>query len=77
MALFATLSGWATFGVLVRAYQNGIRKVDMLYAPMGYAYSAGFWVALGYGFTKWTEKNELLLDKRLEKLNEARATASE
>ncbi|CAH2449664.1 Hypothetical protein PP7435_CHR3-0681 [Komagataella phaffii CBS 7435] len=70
--MIASLAGWGLFGVTVRAYQQGIRKVPFSYYPLGYVYSALGWVAFGYGFNLWTERNDKLLEKRVEKLKESR-----
>nr|ODV96018.1 hypothetical protein PACTADRAFT_2320 [Pachysolen tannophilus NRRL Y-2460] len=73
MSLLTSLAGWASFGIIVRAYQQGIRKLPLQTYPMGYIYSGGFWVAFGYAFNMWDQNNDRLLAKRLENLQEARA----
>lgn len=73
LKMLASLFGWATFGVTVRLYQQGMRKLPFSYYPMGYIFSAGFWVGIGYFFENWKENNDRLLNKRIENLHKMRS----
>ncbi|GME69578.1 unnamed protein product [[Candida] boidinii] len=68
-----SLSGWALFGAAARAFQQGIRQAPLLHYPLAFGYSAGFWVGFGYLFESWVDNNNKLLERRVEKLKEARA----
>ncbi|VEU22577.1 DEKNAAC103669 [Brettanomyces naardenensis] len=69
------LLGWAAFGIGARALQMGIRQAPLSYYPLGYVYSAGFWVGFGYLFDSWVEKNNTLLELRMQKLRRTRENA--
>ncbi|GMM34361.1 hypothetical protein DASC09_016860 [Saccharomycopsis crataegensis] len=73
MPAIASLSGWALFGTAVRAYQIGLKQRPWSYKPMGYVYSALFWVGAGYAFYSVKESQEKLLEKRVATLLDARA----
>ncbi|EIF47482.1 secreted protein [Brettanomyces bruxellensis AWRI1499] len=70
------LLGWALFGVGARALQMGIRQAPLGYYPMAYVYSAGFWVGFGYLFDSWVDKNNKLLELRMQKLQKTREAAA-
>ncbi|QPG73710.1 hypothetical protein FOA43_001023 [Brettanomyces nanus] len=67
--------GWAAFGIGARALQMGIRQAPLTYYPMAYVYSAGFWVGFGYMFDSWVDKNNNLLEMRMDKLHKSREAA--
>lgn len=69
------LLGWAAFGVGARALQQSIRQAPILYYPMGLVYSAGFWVGFGYLFDSWVDRNNQLLQMRVDKLKKTRESA--
>ncbi|ODV85543.1 hypothetical protein CANARDRAFT_28325 [[Candida] arabinofermentans NRRL YB-2248] len=63
-------------GIGARALQLGIRQAPLTYYPLGYVYSGGFWLGVGYYYDGWVEQNGLLLERRMRKLKETRESGA-
>ncbi|KAF7724818.1 hypothetical protein EC973_000703 [Apophysomyces ossiformis] len=77
MSLLSSVSGFAGFGVLVRAFALGLQKRPIFSNPSSHALAAGIFGAAGYFTYNVIERQTAMIEGKKDLLLKNRARAEE